>query len=244
MKRIPASEPLRQPAEAFRPANLALVGEVGGGQMRKQAFALNRLAVNLGMSVGPALGGFLAMVSFPLLSWVDGATSLLAGLLLLVAPIEVPPRPASAPAPFQPRLPRLASLLPDRRMGYFLVAVLASLLVFFLHVGAYPLFLVRRLGLPEAFFGLTYMLNTVLIVLFEVRLTGATAHWPLRRALGVGAALSALGFGAHVVAHDAWAVLAAVVVWTAGEMILFPTASAYVAEITPPGAAASTWGCT
>jgi predicted MFS family arabinose efflux permease len=35
-------------AEAFRPASMALVGELAGPALRKQGFALNRLAVNLG----------------------------------------------------------------------------------------------------------------------------------------------------------------------------------------------------
>src|SRR5215207_2408362 len=51
-------------AEAVRPATLALVGAFAAPAQRRQAYALNRLAINLGMSVGPALGGLLADVSF------------------------------------------------------------------------------------------------------------------------------------------------------------------------------------
>jgi len=54
-------------------------------EQRKQAFALSRLAVNLGMSVGPAIGGFLALYSFRFLFFADGVTSILAGLVLMFA---------------------------------------------------------------------------------------------------------------------------------------------------------------
>ena len=60
-------------------------------EQRKAAIALNRLGVNLGMSIGPAVGGFLALVSFPLLFVVDGLTSLAAAgvLSLLLRPEDV-----------------------------------------------------------------------------------------------------------------------------------------------------------
>ncbi|PYQ37598.1 MAG: hypothetical protein DMF55_00370 [Acidobacteria bacterium] len=72
-------------AEAFRPASLAVVADLVRPAQRKPAFALTRLAINLGMSVGPALGGFLATVSFRSLFLVNGTTSIAAGILLVLA---------------------------------------------------------------------------------------------------------------------------------------------------------------
>src|SRR5215203_4606144 len=73
-------------SEAFRPPSMAIIGELAGPRQRKAAFALTRLAINLGMSIGPVVGGFLAMHSFKLLFYVDGATSLLAAVLVAVLP--------------------------------------------------------------------------------------------------------------------------------------------------------------
>ena len=73
-------------SEAFRPPSMAIIGELAGPQQRKAAFALTRLAINLGMSIGPVVGGFLAMHSFKLLFYVDGTTSLLAGALIAILP--------------------------------------------------------------------------------------------------------------------------------------------------------------
>src|ERR1700737_4441289 len=78
--------------EAFRPASLALVGELAGPSLRKQGFALNRLAINLGMSVGPAVGGVLAALSFRSLFWVNGVSSFLAGAVLIAQPIRASAR--------------------------------------------------------------------------------------------------------------------------------------------------------
>ena len=63
-------------AEACRPASFTWIAEEVGAQHQKLAFAAARLGVNVGMSVGSALGGLLAERSFALVFVVDGATSL------------------------------------------------------------------------------------------------------------------------------------------------------------------------
>ena len=69
-------------ADATRPATMSALTTAAAPEQRKAAIALNRLGVNLGMSIGPAVGGFLALVSFPLLFVVDGLTSLAAAVVL------------------------------------------------------------------------------------------------------------------------------------------------------------------
>ena len=96
-----------------------------GPSRARRAFALNRLAINLGMSVGPAVGGFLATVSFAWLFFVNGATSIAGGTdsRRLDVPAASPRRQrtpadrsgrlaADAPAARLPR--REAAVLPRR----------------------------------------------------------------------------------------------------------------------------------
>ncbi len=79
-------------------------------------------------------------------------------------------------------------------------ALLPVLLVFFQHQGTLPLFMVQELGFSEAVYGLMFTFNTLLIVLLEVRLNGAMAHWSYRRSLALGSFLCGLGFGALALA--------------------------------------------
>lgn len=50
-------------ADAFRPANYSMLAANCPPALRGKAFALARLAVNLGWSIGPAVGGVLAQRS-------------------------------------------------------------------------------------------------------------------------------------------------------------------------------------
>ena len=215
-------------SEAMRPATLALVSDLAPTPLRRQAFALNRLAINLGMSVGPAAGGFLAAHSFQMLFWVDGATSIAAAVVMFLFPLRVHSVEAHAGA--KPSLGAIA----DRRLRYVIFCLLPVILVFFQHEGPLPVWMVEDLGLPTQSFGLLFTLNTLLIVFLEVRLNGLTAHWSPARALSVGSALCTVGFGALAFLTSYVGIVATVIVWTFGEMILFPSTAAYVSELAPP----------
>ncbi len=69
--------------ESFRPANLSIISQVVPPKQRRSAFALNRLAINIGMSIGPAVGGILTLINFSLIFYIDGLTSILAGIFLV-----------------------------------------------------------------------------------------------------------------------------------------------------------------
>jgi MFS family permease len=51
----------------------------------------------------------------------------------------------------------------------------------------------------------------------------------------LGILLTALGFGALAFGSGTTFVIGTVIVWTFGEMITFPVATAFVADIAPPG---------
>ncbi len=150
--------------EASRPASLLILGDLTPPEHRRAVFALHRLAIDLGLSVGPAVGGFLAMISFRSLFWVDGATSILAGLFLGAS--RVLPRagvPAGSAAAAGATRERRLGLPADGRLYLFLGGLLLSVLVFFQNHAAMPLFIVRDLGLAESTYALMFAINTVLI---------------------------------------------------------------------------------
>jgi MFS family permease len=220
-------------AELFRPASLAAIIHVVPAEQRKAAFALNRLAINLGMSIGPALGGFLAAASFRAMFIVDAFTTLVAGAVLTLTPWRAHTGIGGAEWEVEPRNSAPASIFRDRTLLIFLAAVLLVGIVFFQHEAALPLYLVQSLRLSPAFYGMLFTINTLLIVALEVPLNNATAHWPNTRALILGSLLFAIGFGALGVIATPAGVIATVVVWTFGEMLLFPAMAAHMGEISP-----------
>lgn len=226
--------------ESFRPPSMALIGRLAGPEQRKMAFALSRLAVNLGMSIGPVIGGFLAMRSFRSLFYVDGTTTILAGVLIAVMPWRTQKASAAVVVGTETETTTsetanlgYSSVLRDRRFLYFLLAMLPVEMVFFQPLAAMPLFVVRDLHVTEAGFGMLLAINTVLIILTEVPLNSAMSNWSHRSTIALGGLLVGAGFGGLALSGGAGAVAATVVLWTVGEMILLPASSAYVSDLAP-----------
>lgn len=218
--------------EAFRPANLASLSDFALPEQRRAAFALNRLAINLGWSVGPALGGLIAALSFPALFIVNGATTVLSGVVLAFS-LRADRPLAQEGTRHEEGAGEGASAWSNGRYILVLLGLLPSFLVFCQFMSTLPLFLVRDLGLPEASFGFIISINTAVILALEVPLNCAMAHWRHGPALSLGALLVGAGFGAMAFATGFWSAAAAVVVWTFGEMVLLPSSAACVADLSP-----------
>ncbi|MBW7843713.1 MAG: MFS transporter [Ignavibacterium sp.] len=218
--------------EAFRPANLSLITEIVTPPQRRMAFALNRLAINAGMSIGPVIGGFLTLIDYHYLFYANAFASIAAGVYFnSVRWSSLSP----AEADIVKEKPKIKfGILNDKHFMFFLSAIIPANLVFFQHLGALPLYIVNDLNYSTAAFGLFGSINTVLIIIAEVPLNNMMSNTPYRKSLMIGASLAGLGFGGFAIAGSTLPLIIAIIIFTFGEMIFFPTTAAYTSEITPP----------
>ena len=71
-------------SDTFRPANSVAITKYARPENLTKAFSLNRMAVNLGFSIGPALGGILSGISYNFLFVVNAIGALVAGIIYIV----------------------------------------------------------------------------------------------------------------------------------------------------------------
>jgi len=151
--------------EAFRPANSTAVAYYSTDENRTRSNSLNRLAVNLGWAFGGLLGGTLAEINYHLLFWVDGATNILAALLLLklipasnvMKQIRKSITTVKAPSPYQ-----------DRIYLIFIGCATIFATCFFHLFTMQPLYYKGPWHFSEFFIGLLMGINGLLIVVFEM----------------------------------------------------------------------------
>ncbi|MCL1665161.1 MFS transporter [Elizabethkingia ursingii] len=67
-------------SETFRPANSVAITKYARPENLTRAFSLNRMAINLGFSIGPALGGILSSFSYELLFITNAVGAIMAGI--------------------------------------------------------------------------------------------------------------------------------------------------------------------
>jgi len=68
-------------SDTFRPANSVAITKYARPENLTKAFSLNRMAVNLGFSIGPALGGVLSGISYNFLFVFNFTGALIAGII-------------------------------------------------------------------------------------------------------------------------------------------------------------------
>lgn len=67
--------------EMLRPANISSLSHYTKPENLTRSLALNRMAINLGFTIGPWLGGIAASIAFRWLFVVDGTTCIVAGIV-------------------------------------------------------------------------------------------------------------------------------------------------------------------
>ena len=213
-------------SESFRPACMTAVAQRAPDDLRVRAFALLRLAANLGMGIGPAVGGVLALIDYRLLFVVDAVTCWAAAALM----IRIPRSTVEQPVEDEVTVGRDRPPWRDGPFLALLVLVTCLAVSFFQIFSTLPVYFRDVYGFREDMIGLLLGFNAGIIVLFEMVLV----HWAERRdrmtVVGIGALLVCLGFG--LMPLGATVVFAAftVVVWTMGEMLALPLLNAVVAE--------------
>jgi MFS family permease len=209
--------------EVARPAGYTCYGQLAPKDQKRQAFALHRLSVNLGMSLGPLLGGLLATIDYRYIFWADGVTSILAGLVLLAWSTDV-----NVQVPKEKKK-RSREPLPTR-FKLFILGNFVGLLVFTQLFAGVPLFAVEFVHLSEAQAGLLFTCNTLLVLIFEAPLVYLTKQWKLSRALTLGHLFQGGGMAVLGVWPTFGGMLCGVALFTVGEMLQAPLGLAYVSE--------------
>ncbi len=213
-------------SEAGQPAANALVQDIVPKENRVLAYAVQRFAVNLGWSFGPAVAGFLADHSFFWLFVVDAATSAVFGIIAW----RFLPRGRRAPVETAGWGHAWSSIRRNRPFLALFAACLCVSWIFRQTSTTFPLHF-ERSGLSMKWCGAILAMNGILICLFEMPLASATRLWPVRGMIGLGYILMGGCFLVFLGSASLWAFALAMVIFTAGEMLAFSRQQAYAASL-------------
>jgi predicted MFS family arabinose efflux permease len=240
--------------EVFRAANLTALTAASAPGERSQSIALLRLAINAGMAVGPSAGGLLAAYGYEWLFVVDGLTSILAAGLLQIAfpggsaaraagPGAVPFAPGAAPGQTPAReTPPRRSAFRDRPLLAILGLVFLLNTVTFQIASTFPLSLRDLYGFSKAWIGLALAVNTLIIILFEMVLVHSLRRRDPLKVAAVGAVLFCGGLALLPFGRGFAYLACTVVIWTLGEMLVFPLVTSAIAARAPEESAGTYMG--
>ncbi|MDG3581456.1 MFS transporter [Galbibacter pacificus] len=212
-------------ADMFRPAVFVALSAYSKPQNKTRSVTLIRLAINLGFSAGPAIGGLIiTKLSYNGLFWVDGITCLLAGVLLLNVLNPKKARVLDAAKNDSPE-----SVYSDIPYWVFFVAMVLFGFIFLQYFSTIPIFYKELFRLTESEIGILLGLNGLLIFVFEMPLVKYFEEkflTPLSSVL-IGFLLTIISF--MVLNMTSWIgiLIIGMALMSFGEMLVFPFSNAF-----------------
>ncbi|WP_326698629.1 MFS transporter [Streptomyces sp. NBC_01754] len=209
----------------FSPASNTLVADLTTPEQRPFAYTISYVGNNLGMGVGPLLGGVAAAYSYHVMF----AGNILAGLvcaamILIWVPRDLPTRTAE-----HKDKARTGSL----GHGHVLLIVLVSFFYVAPLIGleyALPLAVTTVLEQSAGLVGAVYTINSVVVVSLGLLLEKHIRAYGTKLLLLIAGALWALGLAVIAFAFSLPAILLSTVVWTLGEIIASVVVPTYIAD--------------
>lgn len=214
--------------DSFRPAIFVALNAYSKPENKIRSLTLIRLAINLGFSAGPAVGGIIIMgMGYGGLFWVDGITCIIASMVLLNV---LNPKKARELDSVKTENP--VSVYKDKAFIIFFIAMMLFGIVFLQYFSTITIYYKVIHSLSELQIGLLLGLNGLLIFIFEMPLIKWLENTKYTK-LGLmyfGAALTGLSF--LVLNLTAWSgvLIVGMLLMTFGEMIAFPFSNAFAAE--------------
>jgi MFS family permease len=217
------------------PAHQAMVADILPEEKRADGYGILRVAFNLSVVIGPAIGGILASRSYLLLFLSDAVVSLLTAILVFIFLPETKPL-AHPDAPKQTVAGSFAGYGQVFRNAAFMLFLGAVLLQVFTYMNmntTLGVYLRNEHGTPESGYGLLLSINAAMVVLMQFPITRRITKYPPMLMMAVGTFLYVIGFSMYGFVSTYILFVVAMVIITIGEMVVSPVAQALVASFAP-----------
>lgn len=187
-------------AGLYTPASHAMVADLTGGEDRERAYGLLKVANNLGFGMGFVTGGVLYGIANVAVFIVDGATSgVVAIILLVLLPRTVP---EGAPTALRDDLAQWGRAIGEPRLVHLALLNVMFAIAYAQMQSTVPVFATETLGVTSEELGTLFVLNPLVIVLFQLPMVSWVARWRRTRGLLLSTGFWAASFAAIILAHN------------------------------------------
>lgn len=217
------------------PAHQAMVADILPEEKRTDGYGILRVAFNLSVVIGPAIGGLLASRSYLALFLSDAVISLLT--VVLIAAFLPETRPLDhEDAPKQTMTSTFAGYGQVFRNAAFMLFLGAVMLQVFTYMNmntTLGVYLRNEHGTPESGYGLLLSINAAMVVLMQFPITRRISKYPPMLMMAAGTFLYVIGFSMYGFVSTYFLFVTAMVIITVGEMVVSPVAQSLVASFAP-----------
>ena len=225
----------------FEPVAYALVADVATPDQRIAAFGLQRMGVNLGWAVGPALGGLLTLVvPYGVVFFIAAGGMIIAAFVIL--PLEDPVKHTPAVGGGRSIADGVRDAWADRVVRMLMLATFFAALLQTQMFSTFSIYMTNELALTKADVGLVYAINGGTVLLLQLPALALIRSTGIRIALPYSALVNTVGYMLIGLAAGLPGCVLAMLVITAGEVVLSPSHQTAVAALADPAQRGRTYG--
>lgn len=213
----------------FMPAADALISDLVSPVDRIEAYGLQRMGFNIGWAIGPAIGGYLASVSYSLIFFISGLFFVIAVLIIYFY------IPDSKTEEIQSRFSfhDLKKISTHKSFIFFGVVSLLIFSILTQIVTTLSVFSIEVVQISKIQLGYLYTINGSVIILFQIHGIRWIKRMPLTRALSIGSFFAGFCYLVVAASTNFWWLAGAIFILTFGEIFFIPSGTTLVSNWAP-----------
>jgi len=219
----------------YRVGTDAIVADMIAPENRTQAYSLIRMGRNVGVALGPILGGLVLSRSYSIGFVAASVTLIFFGLLTVFFLKETLQHDENQPHDnLKDQLRVISQALRNKAFSRMLASFTLMEFCATLMWVVLAVYIKQNFGINEAQYSWIPTTNALMVICFQVLITRVTQRHSPTKVMPIGAAFYPVAMLLVAFSSNFWGFLSAMVIMTLGELITAPTATAYVANLAPP----------
>lgn len=217
------------------PAQSAMVADLLPENQRQEGYGILRVSANVAATIGPAIGGILAGVSYLLLFIIDAIASLItAGIVFFALPETKPEITEGHPNEnLIKTFKGYRKVIQDKLFAAFILVSIVMILVYTQMYSTLSVYLNRFHQISPQGFGWIMSLNGLMVVTMQFWITRKVKNFSPMLVIGAASICYGIGYTMYGLVAAYWLFLLAMVFITIGEMLHVPVAQGVAARIAP-----------
>lgn len=230
-------------ADSGRPALFVAADTYSKPENITRSITLIRLAINLGFSIGPLVGGLIiAHLNYTSLFWIDGLSCMVAsfGVFIFLKPKKQKDTNEVKTVPIIEGVPPYI----NKNFILFFIIMVAYSIIFVQYFSVMPIYYEKVHFLSEDLIGWLLFINGAAIVVFEMPLIAWLDRMKVSKTMAIYWGIFFLGLSFLVLNLTNWIgiLVIGMLLMTLGEMIGFPFSNSLALEMAPKGRKGSYMG--
>jgi len=222
-------------SEFSGPAVQAMVTDLLPIEKRTEGFGILRVAINLSVTIGPAIGGILAGVNYLLLFITDAIISTITALIVFFSLPETKPevKEGQREESVLQSFGGYSRVLKDKVFIAFVFLATFTAIVYMQMQSTLSVYLRDVHAVPTQYYGYLLSINAAMVVLFQFSVTRRVKNIHPLLIMMAGNLFYALGFGLFGFTSRYWQFILSMVILTIGEMVNAPVMQTLIANLAP-----------